>query len=313
MTPDLIQTAFRKTGLWPVDWTVVTQDMMAPSKATSTKVFTPVEMATPVCVVTELLIDVARPVCLLHEKEEGDSEDVEGEAIDNLEKDGQPSSSSTETALVHTPNRLRCARIALPKLHSTDLAFLVSKSPMKSAHNLPNLQTFALSPVGSTKSIVSDVLALKPKTTNEQRLLEGLQMQTERLTLAKGQVLQLQGQAVLQQLYANRVQTQVAAKEEKVLKKGKGKGRLLKDGLPRLLTGDAFFQHVVEHEMEVKEKENKKEARKTARELQAAELVLWEQEDQKRRERNEAKTHAWKAALVRWESDRAVANRKVLG
>ncbi|KAE9384346.1 hypothetical protein BT96DRAFT_950626 [Gymnopus androsaceus JB14] len=167
---------------------LVTQDMMAPSKATSTKVFTPVEMATLVHVVTELLVNVTRPICLLHEKEEGDSEDVEGEAIDNLEKD------------------------ALPEPHSTGLAFLVSKSPMKSIHNLPDLQTFALLLVRTAKT-----------------------------------------------------------KEEKALKKGKG--RLLKDGLPCLLTGDAFFQHVVEHEMEVKEKENEKEARKTARELQAAE---WE-------------------------------------
>ncbi|THU97084.1 DDE-domain-containing protein, partial [Dendrothele bispora CBS 962.96] len=48
MTPDLIKTAFRKTGLWPVDRNVVTQEMMAPSKATSIKIYTPAEPPTPV-------------------------------------------------------------------------------------------------------------------------------------------------------------------------------------------------------------------------------------------------------------------------
>lgn len=128
-------------------------------------------------------------------------------------------------------------------------------------------------------------------------------MQTARLALAKGQTIVLQGQAVLQQLYAKRVRTQLAAKEEKAVKKGKGKGKHLKDGLPRLLTGEAYFQHVVQHEEAMKEKEREKDARKKARESQAAEMVLWEQADQERRERNEERTHAWRDALERWEAD----------
>ncbi|THU97964.1 DDE-domain-containing protein [Dendrothele bispora CBS 962.96] len=61
MTPELIKTAFRKTGLWPIDHNVVTADMMAPSKATSTQVYTLVQPPTPVRIVTDLLVDVAKP------------------------------------------------------------------------------------------------------------------------------------------------------------------------------------------------------------------------------------------------------------
>ncbi|THU98937.1 hypothetical protein K435DRAFT_818739 [Dendrothele bispora CBS 962.96] len=62
MTPELIKTAFRKTGLWPLDPSVITADMIAPSKATSTKVLTPVEPPTPIRIITELLVDAVQPV-----------------------------------------------------------------------------------------------------------------------------------------------------------------------------------------------------------------------------------------------------------
>ncbi|KAF5338313.1 hypothetical protein D9758_015752 [Tetrapyrgos nigripes] len=48
VTEDLVKTGFRKTGLWPVDPTVITEDMLAPSKDTSWKAFTPIEPSAPV-------------------------------------------------------------------------------------------------------------------------------------------------------------------------------------------------------------------------------------------------------------------------
>lgn len=304
MTPELIKTAFRKTGLWPVDRSVITLDMMAPSRATSVKVFTPVEMSTPVRVIVELLVDAARPVNPAPEQDQEGGDVLE---VEDSTENHQDTTLSQDTALIHTPNQQRRVRFALPELRSTDLAYLISDSPMKANRSLPDLQTFQLSPVKTAQTVILDVLEWEPGTRRESHLLEALQMQTARLALAKDQTTALQGQAVLQQLYANRVRTQLAAKEEKAAKKGKGRGKHLKDGLPRLLTGEAYFQHVVEHEEAMKEKEREKDARKKARESQAAEMILWEQEDQKRRERNEERTHTWKEALDRWEADRKVA------
>lgn len=101
MTPDIIKTAFRKTGLWPVDQTVITQEMMAPCKAMSTKVFTPIEPSTPVHIITELLIDAAKPV---HAPEKAAALSVVSEGIEDLEEECQDAGPS-KTALIHTPNQ----------------------------------------------------------------------------------------------------------------------------------------------------------------------------------------------------------------
>jgi len=55
LTPQTIQAAFRKTGVWPFDPTVITEEMMAPSKETSCEGHLPVVPATPVRVVAKLL------------------------------------------------------------------------------------------------------------------------------------------------------------------------------------------------------------------------------------------------------------------
>ena len=46
--PDLIKTAFRKTGIYPFNREVITPEMMAPSRDTSYKIFVPIVPPTPV-------------------------------------------------------------------------------------------------------------------------------------------------------------------------------------------------------------------------------------------------------------------------
>ena len=57
LTTELIRTAFRKTGIVPFNRNVITPDMMAPSRDSSYKVFTPIVPPTPVRIVTDLLVD----------------------------------------------------------------------------------------------------------------------------------------------------------------------------------------------------------------------------------------------------------------
>ncbi|KAK7454583.1 hypothetical protein VKT23_011335 [Stygiomarasmius scandens] len=72
--------------------------------------------------------------------------------------------------------------------------------------------------------------------------------------------------------------------------------------MPRLLTGDVYFNAVVEWEEAQQDEERQKEERAKARNLQNIELAAWEQEDQKRREWNAEKTCMWKEALAAWEA-----------
>ncbi|KIK78243.1 hypothetical protein PAXRUDRAFT_164515, partial [Paxillus rubicundulus Ve08.2h10] len=59
-------------------------------------------------------------------------------------------------------------------------------------------------------------------------------------------LLGMQLTTVLQGMYCEWLSGQLAAQEEK--QKKRKKGQLTGDGLPRLLTGDAFYSLVVKHE-----------------------------------------------------------------
>ena len=61
ITPDLVKTAFFKTGIYPFNHEVITPKMMAPSRDTSYKIFTPIIPPTPVQIVTDLLVDAVLP------------------------------------------------------------------------------------------------------------------------------------------------------------------------------------------------------------------------------------------------------------
>ncbi|KAE9393718.1 hypothetical protein BT96DRAFT_1050398 [Gymnopus androsaceus JB14] len=100
---------------------------------------------------------------------------------------------------------------------------------MKAADSLPDLQTFQLLPMKTARTAILDVLEWEPRMRRESCLLEALQMQTARLALAKGQTIVLQGQAVLQQLYAKACQNSACSK------RGKGrKGKALEGWLTSL-------------------------------------------------------------------------------
>lgn len=58
MPPKTIRTAFRKTGIWPFDPSIITKEMMAPSKVTSCEGHLPIPPPTPVCT-------LARMMCML--------------------------------------------------------------------------------------------------------------------------------------------------------------------------------------------------------------------------------------------------------
>ena len=59
LTPELIKTAFHKTGIWPFNPNVITADMLAPSKKTSVQSHLPVPTSSqPVQILTTMLWDL---------------------------------------------------------------------------------------------------------------------------------------------------------------------------------------------------------------------------------------------------------------
>ncbi|KIK78186.1 hypothetical protein PAXRUDRAFT_17020 [Paxillus rubicundulus Ve08.2h10] len=83
-----------------------------------------------------------------------------------------------------------------------------------------------------------------------------------------------EAQAVLNKAYCNKLRYQLAFKEEK-LANPDVPGKLVEDGLPQLLSGDKFYERVVEFTQWQKEKAQEKEVRKERRKATKTTLDEW--------------------------------------
>ncbi|TFK83749.1 hypothetical protein K466DRAFT_459429, partial [Polyporus arcularius HHB13444] len=87
----------------------------------------------------------------------------------------------------------------------------------------------------------------KPVTENERILAERLNaMQTELLS-HRMTINDQRAMILLQSEYVDSVRHQLATSEQKAAKPA-GRGRLNADGMPKVLTADAFVARVKEHE-----------------------------------------------------------------
>ena len=294
LKPDLIRTAFRKTGIVPFDRTAISKDMMAPSQDTSYKVYTPIVPPTPIRIVTDLLVNAIQP------------------AINQSDKNPLSREKEVEhTSVEHTSHQSYPVQIALPQLASTEAQFLVSQSPIKSSSKLPEMSTAEISPVKkhapTPKAKDLDLLTVKVKTQLERQLQDELVVKEARIKYLKGYVLQLQSQMILQRVYCARVRRQLKAKEKKVEKKEKKGGRLMGDGDGKLLTGSAFFGLVDEYEAARDNEVAAKEARKQRRLDYETELEEWNNQEEARIRRNEDGVIRWEAAVDDWKARKQAA------
>ncbi|KAF9027322.1 hypothetical protein BDZ89DRAFT_935987, partial [Hymenopellis radicata] len=93
----------------------------------------------------------------------------------------------------------------------------------------------------------ADALAITPSTANELRLLTALRESEAEKQYLRQRTTELQAANILNEVYCKTLRERLAFQETKK-QKGKGKGRLVGDGLPVLLTGDEFYERVVEFE-----------------------------------------------------------------
>ncbi|KIL55910.1 hypothetical protein M378DRAFT_188629 [Amanita muscaria Koide BX008] len=274
LTADLIKTGFRKVGIIPVNRNVVTPEMMAPSKDTSYKVFTPVIPSTPIRIVTDLLMDVIQP-------------------CDNREgRENIPPFP---------------VRVAVPQLAQTELAYLVSKSPIKASTPPPDMPDIIISPV-KHRGVAKQTTTHGPLTLREIELEEELQLERAKRMEMKGMAMQLQAQNVIQRIYCARVRGQLAATENKRAKKDDG-GQL-DENLPPLLTHEDFVKQVKRKEEATAAAQKKKENNRDRRKAYEKEKIDWQVAEALRKDRNKKREAEWKKAEAAWMVERAEVKAK---
>ncbi|KAF8143177.1 hypothetical protein K438DRAFT_1477735, partial [Mycena galopus ATCC 62051] len=130
-------------------------------------------------------------------------------------------------------------------------------------------------------------------TALEGQLQEALRREQERNKIQKKRLVAMQSALVLNGAYVDLVRGQLAAQEKKKIEKKKG--RLVGDGLPRLLTSREFF------EQNARDKEEGLKQRKASREEKTAALKEWKVLDDTRKARNKVIKEEHAVRLKAWE------------
>lgn len=280
LTPDTIKAAFRKTGVWPWNPDVVTEQMMAPSIETSLEGRLPLPQPSPVRAISLAMSQYRKFI----------ADDTNGVNTIIADSSNRPSWHSI-------------AKSTIESLASTSASFLVDEDPLTSSHQLPE---YILPPQILTCKRKHVLLEDEPENEKEQAYQDALREAHVCETQYKRALTGMQSTMVLQSMFCERLSGQLATQEEKQKKKRK-KGQLNGDGLPRLLTSDEFYNRVVQHENACEEEEVARESRRNQREERAALMVIWQEAENERRKRNESRKETYKEELRLWEEERVRA------
>ncbi|KAF4566342.1 hypothetical protein AB1N83_014465 [Pleurotus pulmonarius] len=251
---------------------------MAPSLETSYRGHLPVAPSTPVRVVSILLHSA-------HQRAINDND----------------SSAPGSSNIFSTP-----VQEAIGGLCSTSASFLVSSSPVNAASQLSNL--FAPVLVSPQKPKYRELLSAIPSTKLEEDLQHALEMLWAKYSQKKVDLISAQSALVLNSAYCDLVQGQLQAQEESH-KKAK-KGRLVGDGLPRLLSAQDFVTRVADFHQQAQDREKAQKQQKATREDHARELAIWRQLEGERIEENKKVRTRWQELVKAWEEERDAVKRE---
>ena len=125
-------------------------------------------------------------------------------------------------------------------------------------------------------------LTIQPTTSNELLLLAALCEAESRNTHAEIHAFELQASNILNEAYTERLQKALEAREERW---GKKKGiKLVGDELPKLLSGDTFYELAQAKEKEVCEVLRQKEEWKEGQVAYGAAVEEWAAADKERKD-----------------------------
>ncbi|KAJ3558517.1 hypothetical protein NM688_g878 [Phlebia brevispora] len=272
LTPGNIKAAFRKTSVWPYDPSKITPDMLAPSRETAYRGSLPLAPPTPIRILA----------------------DAFGQ-LSPLKQGAHPTETTVSNSLQELAQETRL------KLAASSAPFLVTSSPIKSTSELPSFIPPPSEPAPTLQS-----LTRKPETQIEKAYLEDIQKLQVALEKAQAVTRTQSAMILVQSQYCETVREQLATSE----KPRKPSGKLAADGMPRLLTDDAFVQLVEEHAQEQKQKEVEAERQQKAREEYAERLRQWREQDDQRKARNKVVKAAWKEEVELWEAERDLAKEE---
>lgn len=142
-------------------------------------------------------------------------------------------------------------------------------------------------------------LLTSPVTRKEQILMNVLHESCKREIHQHGVLVGLQLSLILQTTYSEKMRNQIAALEMKTKKKKHE--QLIRDGLPRLLTGDVFMSEATHHYAAANKRNKAKKQNKRKREDAAKEMEKWKYAEGKRKKVNKEKTNAYREELEKWE------------
>jgi hypothetical protein len=298
LTSGNIKTAFRKTGIHPFNPNVVTPDMLAPSKETSLESHLPVETSEGAKIFADMLRKLRA------------AEEIESES-----EGTDPSDSENPDPSHHTCSTKRtCINIledAVANLKKTNFAYLAARTPTTSSDTMPKTATRTRGQVAGPVNTTAAALTIEPSTSNELLLLAALRESESRNVRSEIHAFELQASNVLNEAYMERLRKALEAKEEKKnnLKKRKVT-KLVGDGLPRLLTGDAFYELAKEKEKEVREIERQKGARKDGKAAYRTAIDEWNEAEEARKDETTTIKANWEKAVASWTKKKATAAKK---
>ena len=206
------------------------------------------------------------------------------------------------------PTQIDVLKKAVSALKKTNIAYLATHTPVTSSDTMPKTATRTTAQLYTVPNTTAATLTIEPKTQNEVYLLAALREAENWNACNEVYQYELQASNILNEAYTERLRKALETKEEKRSKRRTTK--LVGDGLPRVLTGDKFYELAVEKGKEIREVARQKEARKDGRSMYKTVMEEWKVADQKRKEERDMIKADRDKTIAAWEKRKAAATKK---
>jgi hypothetical protein len=285
LTPENIKAAFRKTGVYPYDPSVVTEDMLAPAREMAIKHHAIVPMETPVRVLVDAFTNLERRRRAAA-TDDGSDEDFEEQEIlgDNVPRE-------LKSAFAHLSNTVQ---------HP-----LFTDKPLGSHTLPPQFHTTMVSPVKRH----GDLLVVEPQTDQEKLLREALQDAEIREAELKGQIRGQQAALVLQNHYCDRLRNEIHGQEDKRKKKTGNVVMKIKDvnKKGRLLTSTELVELYAEHQHDIEARDTEKARKKEEKKVHGEAMSKWRAGEDERKKKCAEINAKYQEAMKEWTKEKELA------
>lgn len=280
LTPKNIQAAFKKTGVYPFDPSVITPDMLAPARETAIEHRAIVPLQTPVRVLVGAFTKL--------ERQRRDAQNAREQGFLSDEED--------------VPDVLISAFTHLSKKSKHPL---FTDKPLGSLTTPPRFNANMVSPIKRH----GDLLQVQPLTEREKLLQQALQDCEIREAELKGEIRGQQAALVLQNHYCERLRNEIHGVEEKRKKKDGNTAIKIKDinQKGRLLTDDKLIALYAQHHAEIEVRATEKEKRKTLRDKHSDAIRKWKDQEEKRKQKCAEIKARYAAEMEAWKEEKELA------